>query len=213
MILNAFSRNGMLLLTALGVALPATALKTSSRSQLLNPSRVLAPACGATRPAFLTRENRTEISGGFESLPKKAFVAREAQMWVESQDEKNPLKLHAYQSFERNKETAQVLCGNAPTSLAERFSLMAPTLVDLNPTKEVGNSLWQFQVIADRGTYSVWNKKSHSMTKSVSLESLFKNRKSSYRLYQVGQNEYELLVQKDVDGVTQTLSVRYESLR
>lgn len=191
-------------MAALGVAIPATALKMSPRSQLLNPTHVLAPACGSERPAFLSRENRTEILGGFQALPKKALVARDAQMWVESQDDKNPLKLHAYQSFEQKRESAKVLCGNAPQSLAERFSLIAPTLVDLNPKKEVGNSLWQFQVIADRGTYSVWNKKSHTMSKTAN---------ATYRLYEVGQNEYELVVQKDVDGVMQTLSVRYESLR
>lgn len=204
-------------LTVTAVALmatPATALKTSKTAgRLVNPLFFSAPECGE-RPEFLN-ENRTPVAGGFGALPKAVLVARDAEMWVEGSSDGSPVKMHAFQSFVKPKTRAlgRVLCGSTPMNFSDRFSLVAPTLIDVSAGRHVGNSVWQFQVIADNKGYSVWNKQSPSFSKASQLENLLRDQKSEYRLYQLNHNEYELLIQKDVAGVTQTLSVRYEALR
>lgn len=206
------SQFGMVILSLTMVSLPATALKPSV-GRMVNPLFKQAPEC-AERPEFVS-ETRTEIVGGFEALPKAVLVARDAEMWVEGREEGRAVKMHAYQSFMQAKTRSQgkVLCGSTPEDFADRFSLMAPTLIDASVGQKVGNSMWQFQMIADRKAYSVWNKKSLGLSKADKLDVIFKNQQTPYRLYQVGHNEFELVVQKEVGRVTQTLSVRFEAMR
>lgn len=203
-------------LTVTAIALmasPATALKPAKAGRLVNPLFFSAPECGE-RPEFLT-ENRTPVSGGFAALPKTVLVARDAEMWVEGAAEGTPVRMHTYQSFVKPKTRSlgRVLCGSTPSNFSDRFSLVAPTLIDASAKRDVGNSMWQFQVIADNKGYSVWNKKSPSLSKASALDEILRDQKSEYRLYQLNHNEYELVIQKDIAGVTQTLSVRYEALR
>jgi hypothetical protein len=91
--------------------------------------------------------------------------------------------------------------------------MMAPTLIDASAEHKVGNSMWQFQVIADSKGYSVWNKQSPSFSRAATLDKSFKEEHANYRLFQISRNEYELQVQKSTGGVVETLSVRYEALR
>ncbi|MBX2988416.1 MAG: hypothetical protein KF802_11025 [Bdellovibrionaceae bacterium] len=194
-------------------AMPATAAKDNGKGRLLNPVKASgAPSCTA-RPDFL-KETRTEISGGFAGLPKgQVLVARDAEMWVENTEGDRPVRLHSYQSFVRSRQS-KILCGDVPEKFADRFSLIAPTLIDADSKQKIGHSLWQFQVIADREGLSAWNKKSPVMSKTGALDAFFlKDMKLAYRLYHIGDNEFELLVQKEADGMLQTLSVRYETVR
>ncbi|MGM3015963.1 hypothetical protein, partial [Bacillus cereus group sp. BC329] len=82
----------------------------------------------------------------------------------------------------KSRGQARIVCGNTPANFADRFSLVAPTLIDGSAERQVGNSLWQFQGIAaaEQGL-SVWNKKSPSLAKSDSLDSLLKEMKTPYR--------------------------------
>lgn len=205
------SRFGITVL-ALTLSVPATALKPKA-GRLINPLFFRAPEC-ETRPEFIT-EMRTEIPGGLKALPKTVLVARDAEMWVEGSDAGKAVRVHAYQSFvqQKSRANAKVLCGSTPADFSNRYSLVAPTLIDSSADRRVGNSMWQFQVIADHKGYSVWNKKSPSLSNADHLESLMQDMKTTYRVYQVSHNEYELLLQKEDAGVVQTLSIRYEALR
>jgi hypothetical protein len=202
----------MLVMSLTLVSQPATALKPSV-GRMVNPRFHQAPEC-SERPEFIS-ETRTEIVGGFAALPKAVLVARDAEMWVEGREDAKHLKVHAYQSFlqAKSRKQGKVLCGTLPEDFADRFSLMAPTLIDASLGQKVGNSMWQFQVIADRKAFSVWNKKSIATGKSEKLDQLFKDQQTPYRLYQIGHNEFELVVKKDVGLVSQTLSVRFEAMR
>lgn len=213
MVSSSLSRFGLAFVALTLSASPATAIKPRA-GRLVNPLFFKAPDC-ANRPEFLS-ETRTELTGGLKALPKTVLVAREAEMWVEGRAENgSPVRVHAYQSFVQKKSRAQarILCGNTPEHFADRFSLVAPTLIDVSADRRVGNSLWQFQVIAAEQGLSVWNKKSPSLAKSEKLDALMKEMKTPYRVYQIGRNEYELVLQKDVGGVMQTLSLRYEVAR
>lgn len=206
---------GTLSLTLLTVASVSEAVKKPKVGRLSKPLLFEAPECGDQRPEFLTG-SRQEVPGGWKSLPKTVLVARDAQVWVEGKTKSgSPVRLFAVQSFV-NPETRQfgrVVCGQSPQDFHERFSLIAPTLIDASPDRKVGDSVWQFQVIANAGQFSVWNRKSPSMTRSTTIKNLLETEGSGYRLFQVGQREFDLVVQKDVAGVTQTLVIRYEALR
>lgn len=194
---------------------PAIAVMSPKGGRLLTPLFFKASDC-QERPEFLS-ELRTEVPGGFEALPKAVLVARDAEMWVEgpASGSGNDLRVHAYQSFMKapTRSLGKILCGSSSAELMDRFSLHAPTLIDGSKDKKVGNSFWQFQVIADRQSYSVWNKKSSLFSQAEKIEKVMKDLKATYRLYQIGHNEYELLVQREDAGVIQTLSVRYEALK
>lgn len=210
---SSLSQIGLVVLSLTMSAAPATALKPKA-GRLVNPLFFKAPDCAA-RPEFMS-EARTELVGGIEALPKSVLVAREAEMWVEGRAENgSAVRVHAYQSFlqKKSRGQARIVCGSTPVNFADRFSLVAPTLIDVSADRHVGNSLWQFQVIAAEQGLSVWNKKSPSLAKSDRLDSLLKEMKTPYRVYQLGRNEYELLIQKESGGVTQTLSLRYDVSR
>ncbi|MBX3040082.1 MAG: hypothetical protein KF789_05160 [Bdellovibrionaceae bacterium] len=200
---------------ALVTATLATAANASKPSvgRLMSPKSSDAVAC-TTRPDFLS-DTKSEIAGGFEALPKTVLVARDAEIWVEGQDNNRPVQIHAYQSFLRPKKNAEgrVLCGQTPERFRERFSIVAPTLVDSSKDHKIGHSFWQFQIVADDQKFSVWNHKSPMSTQSGSMSELLKKDKTPYRLFQVGHNEYEMIIQKEASGLLHTLSIRYEALR
>lgn len=206
------SQIGILCLTL--VSPPVFALK-SKPGRLIAPAFAEAREC-TNRPEFLT-ETRTEVPGGLEALPKTVLVARDAEMWIEGklESEGKAIRAHSYQSFVRAKtrHLGRILCGSSSEEFADRFSLHAPTLIDISEDKKVGNSFWQFQIIGDGKNFSAWNKKSGLFSAESNLEKSLKDLKAQYRLYQIGHNEFELLVQKETGGVLQTLSIRYEALR
>ncbi len=181
--------------------------------RLLNPKNSATNHC-ADRPGFMS-EVRPEIAGGLESLPKVVLVARDAEVWVEGQAGQSGVRVHAYQSFLRpqKKNSGKVLCAQSPEGFRDRFSMLAPTLIDLSAGKKVGHSFWQFQVVAENQKFSAWNHKSSVIEKDGDLISILKRNKIPYRFFQVGHNEYELLMQQEASGLLQTLSVRYEALR
>lgn len=184
------------------------AFKSEKAGKILRPSFVAAPACEA-RPDFLS-EIRTEFTSSLQHLPQTVLVARDVEYYVEGQRDEKTIRLHGYESFLK-KNSSQVLCGNGP-EMTERFSLVAPTLIDTHKKPRVGQSLWQFQMMSEGGKFSLWNLKSPSLTASENVESLIKQSGASYKLYQRSHDVFELLVVKKEGGVTQYLSIRYDAV-
>lgn len=170
-----------------------------------------AAAC-AERPEFLT-EARTEIVGTIDKLPKLGvLVARDAEYYVEGQTESgDPIRMHAYQSFEDRAAGTRVLCGDSAKGMSERFSLFAPTLIDTT-NSQVGNSVWQFQLMANGDKFSSWNMKSPVSSSAERLDKVLRKMGSKYRLYQTARNEYEMMVIQESHGVTEYLSIRYDAV-
>ncbi|WP_413289122.1 hypothetical protein [Bdellovibrio sp. HCB337] len=182
-------------------------------SGLMKLSFTEAPMCEG-RPEFIT-EVRPEIIGGFEKLPQLVLVANEAEYYVETKNSDNGLKIHSYQSFTATspKEKSKIVCGSSKNAEAFRSSLFAPTLIDTTATKKVGQSLWQFQMLADKEGFSVWNKRSLAYSENESLEKALMKFGGRYRIYQLGKNQYEVVVSKDSADVTQYLSIKYDAVK
>ena len=214
MTMPTFARISALTLTLLTLLSAHVVAAPEPRAgRLVKPLAFSAPDC-TDRPAFLS-ETRQEVAGGLAGLPKNVLVAREAQMWVEGKTtEGEDLKIHSFQSFVRPKTRAigRVLCAHGSPTTMGRYSLVAPTVIDSSLDRRTGHSMWQFQVIAEGQAFSVWNKKSQALSMGPTVEMTLKNLKTPYKLYQLSAKEYELILQKDVGGLSQTLSVRYEAM-
>jgi len=165
------------------------------------------------RPDFIT-EVRPELIGGFEKLPQLVLVANEVDYYVESKNQDNNLKIHSYQSFTttRPKEKSKIVCGSYKNVDAFRSSLFAPTLIDTTKNKKVGQSLWQFQMLADKEGFSVWNKRSLAFSENENLEKALLKFGGNYRIYQLSRDQYEVVVSKDTEDLTQYLSIKYDAV-
>lgn len=210
-----------IVLSRIGMAalmIAATSASTASTpvvGQLLSPRLKTVSSECKNRPEFMT-VGRTELPGGLEALPKAVLVARDAEVWVEGVDKTTEVRVHAYQSFlkPKHREQGKVLCGQSPENFRDRFAITAPTLLDLTPEKKIGDSFWQFQVVAQGEGFSMWNQRtSQPLLSDVTAALALKQSRTPYKVYQVGHNEYEVLFQRESSGVIQTLSIRYEALR
>ncbi|MDG0815253.1 hypothetical protein [Bdellovibrio svalbardensis] len=187
------------------------AVKQEPAGRMLRPKFHSAPDC-QDRPEFLT-EMRNDFLGGLSRLPETVLVAREVEFYVEGNENGGPVKLHGYQSFLRtNVGSSEVLCANAAPDLKERFSLYAPTLIDTRKQPKVGQSLWQFQMMTEGNKYSFWNFKTPSFQQNEALEAYLKSTGATYKIYQKTHTEFELLLVKQTEGVTQYLSITYDAV-
>lgn len=193
------------------ISTSAFAFKGEGPGKLLRPSFSTASVCSASRPEFLS-EVRTDFAGSLNSLPQTLLVARDAEYYVEGKRGEETIKLHGYQSFLKKASAAHIICGSA-SQATERFSLLAPTLIDTHKKPRVGQSLWQFQMMTDGGKFSFWNLKSPSFGSEQNVETLMKESGATYKVYQRSHDEFELLVTKKEGDITQYLSIRYDAVR
>lgn len=170
------------------------------------------PTCDG-RPDFIT-EVRPELIGSFEKLPKLVLVAKEAEYYVESKSPGNDVKIHSYQSFmaPRPHSDSKIVCGSIKNRSPFRFSLFAPTLIDTTDKREVGQSLWQFQLLADQEGFSVWNKRSLAFSENENLEKALLKFGGHYRIYQLNSHQYEVVISKETSSMAQYLSIKYDAV-
>ncbi|ASD62393.1 hypothetical protein [Bdellovibrio bacteriovorus] len=201
--------SGFLLLVLISTT--SFALKRDPPGKLLRPQFSASQPC-ENRPDFLT-EIRSEFVGSLKHLPETVLVARDVEYYVEGKADAENLRMHGYQSFMKAPATpAKVLCGSTAQDLSQRFSLMAPTLIDTHKENRVGQSLWQFQLLTDSQRFSFWNLKTAGLRGGESLEDWIKSSGAQYKIYQKTHTEYELMLIKTEGNVTQYLSVRYDSV-
>lgn len=194
-------------------AFTPAASRMPASNRLFKPQSVLTQKC-QQRPDFLMVARGKEI----KTLPSGiVLIAKDAEYYVESQNlnEASNLQIHSYQSFTEKTSSPEVLCAQSPFVEPKRFELNAPTLIDLTHKKKVGNSLWSFQVQSSQGQASAWNRKSpmaiHN-TKDL-FEQLKTTSKAEARLYQLGANEYELIITQKENNTLKSISIRYDALR
>lgn len=200
---------GLLLLALISTS--SFAVKREPAGRILRPEFRTAPDC-QERPEFLS-EMRNDFLGSLARLPETVLIAREAEFYVEGSEKGEALKMHGYQSFlQKGLRGSEVLCGNSAPQLKERFALFAPTLIDTRKIPQVGQSLWQFQMMAENNRYSIWNMKTPSFKQGEALEDYLKTSGASYKIYQKTHSEYELLLIKKTEGVTQYLSITYDAV-
>ena len=178
----------------------------NSISRIYKPVFSKPTAC-ETRPEFVTENIRGQEIKDISTLPKSlVFVAREAEFFVE--DLESEARLHSYQSFLSKKSTSKVLCGKVSAAEKQRFSVVAPTIIDLTGAKATGHSLWDFQMQASPEKISAWNRK--SPTHAQSLDEVFP-KNSQFTIYQISHDQFEIVITQKEGRNLKTLSVRYDA--
>ncbi len=164
------------------------------------------------RPDFLN-SIRGSAMRNLEALPQMVFVGRRADHYVE--DKTQNLKIWSQQSFTRAE--SKVLCASAALSKSEKlskgFSIYAPTLIDLSGDKKIGDSYWQFHLVAEAEKIGVWNQKSRVFSKIKDLEEGLQKTGAKYQFFQLSHDEYELILLKETSTSIEALSIRFDAVR
>lgn len=187
-----------------------SAYSTAGKTLNTKPSQKAAgvsvkiPECNE-RPEFLS-QNRTEVE--ITQIPKIVLVGKRAEHYVESKTSK--LKLHGVQNF--TKSASKIVCGTARQRESQSFSLYAPTLIDFSSGKGISNAVWQFQMMANPKEFGMWNRQSRILSRSESLHKTLQDVGGKVQIYQLSQNEYEILISKESDNSTEYLSIRFDAV-
>jgi hypothetical protein len=163
-------------------------------------------------PSFLS-SSREEIKGGLRSLPKGLLVAREAHFYVESRGfEGDLIKAQSYQSFlkSKNQSKAMVVCGSAESPVKNRFSMMAPTLIDHAGNANKRNVFWQFQVLADNNLLSSWNTRSLALSSREDVEKTISSLGYEAKVYPISHNKVEIVYSQKTLDKKQAVSIIYD---
>lgn len=165
------------------------------------------------RPEFLT-EQKTEVAGNLEAL-SGVLVARDSEYYIEARESGRETRARAYQSFipQKKMNSPRVICGSAPEDLRSRYSMYVPTLIDRTDGKKIGNSIWQFQLMTDSNSFSIWNKQSPVLSEQMTFEKLLKESRAHYKLYYLGNNVYEIVMMREDAGAQHFLSIRYDLVK
>ncbi len=150
---------------------------------------------------------RQELSKSWESLPASVLVAKEAHLIVEGEG----FRTESFQNFLR-PGSAPLVCGSGKMKLNQRFSILAPTLIDLTSSSSTGSSVWNFQLIIDHAKVRSWNLLSRISTNSLELAKIFKEQGAQEKYFRRGASEYEIVATKEVDGKHVTLRVVFDSV-
>lgn len=195
----------------------AFVLSTFFGSSLANATKMFSakmaiPSVCLSRPSFV-EQLKLEIKGGLKEIPAKTLVAREVEFWAEAENAGQPIQVHGYQSFlNRTQSSPRVLCGSGQEIVNRRFSMLAPTLIQSQGSANSKNiTVWNFQMIPNSIGYQAWNLKSPILSGSKIQDVAMLDQAASYKWYQNGSKEYELLVTKTESGVKQYLRVQFDS--
>jgi hypothetical protein len=130
---------------------------------LIAPAQAKTPAlkkvgdCQANSFASFKQDlsNAVEIKS-VEQFPKKIFIARSADYFVEVKQ--NGIRLWSHQSFISGEDRA--MCASFQEKTDFDSALNAPVLMDFSPGQEVGDSFWQFrQMISGDNKVGIWNQR------------------------------------------------------
>ena len=173
-------------------------------SQKASGVSVKIPECNE-RPEFLS-QNKTEIE--ITQIPKVILVGKKAEHYVQSKTSK--LKLHGVQNFK--KSASKIICGTARQRENQSFSLYAPTLIDFSSGKGISSAVWQFQMMANPKEFGVWNRQSRILSRSEALQKTLQEIGGKVQIYQLSQNEYEILISKESESSSEYLSIRFDAV-
>jgi len=162
------------------------------------------PSCVESRPELFA-EPRVVITES--SLPSAVFVAKSADVWLESKQ--SGLKIWAKHNFKSGQKS--FVCADLPAEISTHASIPLVVLNDRTSSKKVGNSLWQFQIMAKEGKLGLWNQKSGILT----VEDFLHNPKSGWKRehYTSLTEEFFLRSSQNFSDLEVTSLIRYDLVR
>jgi hypothetical protein len=166
------------------------------------------PEC-KTRPEFFTHG---KILPSIKALPHLVLIGQRAIYYAESKA--GDFRLWGEQSFVKGQ--SRIVCASIKESPKETdsqsFSIYAPTLIDLSGDKSIGDSYWQFHMIANPQQFGIWNKKSRLFPKTTDLESGLLKIGAQVQVIQISKDQFEIQFIRETEKMVETLSVRFDAV-
>lgn len=162
------------------------------------------PEC-RTKPDFV---NRSGTVLNLKSLPQMILIGKKAEHYVENKS--TGIKIWGVQSFK--KGNSKLICATPSKAENESFSIYAPTLIDLTNGKTIGDSYWQFHMIANSKQFGIWNKKSRLFPKTKDLESGLAKIGAHIQIMQHSRDEFEMLFTRETESTLEVLSIRFDAV-
>ncbi len=161
---------------------------------------------------YNSEDKRVELTKSWESLPAKMLIAMRAYMIVEG----DGYRAESMQDFlNPNAKVGECLSRDeksAPIKSKQRFSVLAPTIIDLTVDKKTGSSVWNFQLFLEKDKVSSWNSISKASNQNFDLSKLFKEQGFQEKYYRLRGNQYEIVAFKEVNGKSVTISIIFETV-
>lgn len=126
-----------------------------------------------------------------KDLPKSILIARNAQLYYEDL-KGGELKFKAFQSF--TSPESKIECATPNPKIESTLSFSAPVLLDLSGNNVVGNSVWQFNLIALGQKVGLWNQASQLLSKTFKLEEWLTSNNDQITFYQINHDQFEMVV-------------------
>jgi hypothetical protein len=162
------------------------------------------PEC-RTRPEFFSHGKPL---ASVRSLPHMLLVGQRAIYYVENRS--TGFRLWGEQNFIRAEE--KIVCASMAKSEDQSFSIYAPTLIDLSGDKSIGDSYWQFHMIANAKQFGIWDKKSRLFPKTTDLEAGLAKIGAQVQVIQISRDQYELQFSRESDKTVEVLSIRFDAV-
>lgn len=157
-----------------------------------------------SRPEFLEAKSLSTL----KALPSMVFVGKSAQYYVE--DKSDHFRMWGEQSF--IKGSSRIVCASASGEKSRDFSIYAPTLMDLTGDKSVGDSYWQFHMVANSKQFGIWNQKSRLFSKTNDLEAGLGKIEGQVQFLQISHDEYEMIITRENATTLEVLSVHFDAI-
>ncbi len=162
------------------------------------------PEC-KTRPEFFTHG---KFLSSIRSLPHMLLIGQRAIYYAESKT--TGFRLWGEQSFVKGQ--SRINCASMKEAETQSFSIYAPTLIDLSGDKSIGDSYWQFHMIANPQQFGIWNKKSRLFSKTTDLEAGLAKIGAQVQVVQISKDQFELQFSRETDKMIETLSIRFDAV-
>ena len=161
---------------------------------------------------YNSEDKRVELTKSWESLPAKVLIAMRAHMIVEGEG----YRTETVQDFlNPNAKVGECLSRAEKSSelkSKQRFSVLAPTIIDLTIDKKTGSSVWNFQLFLEKDKVSSWNSVSKASNQNFDLAKLFKDQGFQEKYYRLRGNQYEIVAFKEMNGKLVTISIIFETV-
>ena len=143
-------------------------------------------------------------------LPKSILIAHNASIYFEN-IKSGELKLKATQSFVLPISKIDCASPDHGDSLAVNFT--APVLLDLSDRATVGNSVWQFNLMAKGQKVGIWNQVSQLLSHAFKFEDWLAVQKNEISFYQISHDQYEIVIRSQNKIDRKILVLSFDSVR
>ncbi len=162
--------------------------------------------------SYNSEDKRVELTKSWESLPAKVLIAMRAHMIVEGEGYRSETVQDFLNPNAKVGECLSRLEKFEPIKSKQRFSVLAPTIIDLTADKKTGSSVWNFQLFLEKDKVSSWNSISKASNQNFDLSKLFKEQGFQEKYYRLRGNQYEIVAFKEVSGKLVTISIIFETV-